>query len=180
MSQWNPVVTTVLEKCSGRVLPLTQSPDADAATAAMLEQHSPESLFPNARNAEAAYSALLLLLGCWEKSHDLTNDDETPEGCYLHAIIHRMEPNPANSAYWFRQLGEHHLFPDVRASAEQILKENRIPGWQLKPGWDPFLFNQWCDEARRSPNSTKEKAAVSIQRAEWELLFPWCAAVTNT
>lgn len=175
MSQWNPVVAAVLEKCSGRLLPLTQSPDADTATATMLQQHSPASLFPNALNAEAAYSALLLLLGNWEKSHDLTNDDETPEGCYLHAIIHRMEPNPGNSAYWLRQLGQHPLFPEVRERAEEILNSNRVPGWQLKPSWDPFLFNDWCEEARRSPGSEKEKAALAIQRAEWDLLFPWCA-----
>ncbi|MBV8895777.1 MAG: hypothetical protein JO051_04645 [Acidobacteriaceae bacterium] len=175
MPQWNAVVSAVLEKCSGRVLPLTQSADADAATAALLEQHSPEALFANARNAEAAYSALLLLLGFWEKSHDLTNDDETPEGCYLHAIIHRMEPNPGNSAYWLRQLGRHSLFPELRVQAEEILKRNGVAGWQLKPAWDPFLFNDWCDEARALPGSMKEKAAVLIQRAEWDLLFPWCA-----
>jgi hypothetical protein len=179
MGKWNPAVSAVLVKCADRPLPLTQSADCAADTAAELQRHSPEALFPNARNAEAAYSALLLLLGCWKESHDLTNDDESPEGCYLHAIIHRMEPSPGNSAYWLRQVGEHPLFPQLHQRAQEILIRDPVPGWQLKPVWDAYLFNQWCDEARNSPGSEKEKTALAIQRAEWDLLFPWCASTSN-
>jgi hypothetical protein len=176
MHEWNPVVSSVLAACSGRVLPLVQSYDRDLGTAAALQRNSPQALFPSARNAEAAYSALLLLLGCWEASHDLTNDDETPEGCYLHAIIHRIEPNPGNSSYWLRQLGPHPLFRQVYERARDLLNEYRIAEWQLTPSWDPFLFNRWVEEARELPGSEKEKAALAIQRAEWEVLFSWCAS----
>jgi hypothetical protein len=139
---------------------------------ALREAASPEGLFPNARNPDAAFSALLLLLGCWKESHDLIDDDERPEGCYLHAIIHRIEPDAGNSAYWFRRIERHPLFPQLYERAQEILKANSVPGWHLKPAWDPYLFNNWCQEARRSPKSNKEKAALAIQRAEWELCLP--------
>ena len=171
------LVSSILAKCENRSLPLTQSSaDSDTESVAQLRTHAPETLFPRARNGEAAYSALLLLLGAWEASHDLTNDDESPEGCYLHAIIHRLEPNPGNSAYWLRQLGQHPLFPQVHRRAQDILHKQPVPGWQLKPAWDPFLFNKWCEQARDSPpGSLEEKAALAMQRAEWDLLFAWSA-----
>ncbi|HZS53190.1 MAG TPA: hypothetical protein VFA65_02205 [Bryobacteraceae bacterium] len=181
MQQWPPVISSILDEYSGRPLPLTRSNDCNIELARALRKSStPAALFPNARNAQAAYSALLLLLGYWEESHDLIDEDQTPEGCYLHAIVHRVEPNPANSAYWLRQVGQHPLFPEVRLNAQEILKKDPVPGWQLKPDWDPYLFNSWCEEARRSPKSEKEKVASKIQRAEWDLLFPWCASPRNS
>lgn len=45
----------------------------------------------------------------------------------------------------------------------------------LKGGWYPFQFIEWCDQARRAPGSERESAALEIQRAEWDLLFEWCA-----
>ena len=157
-------------------LPLTRSlGDSDSEEAVELRRRSARESFPNARNPEAAQAALLLLHGCWEASHDLINDNETPEACYVHAIVHRIEPNPGNSAYWFRQLGDHPLFAQLHQRAQEILHEHPVLGWELKSKWDPYLFNQWCEEARRAPGSDKEKAAVAIQQAEWELLFAWCA-----
>jgi hypothetical protein len=122
-----------------------------------------------------AYSALLLRLGAWEASHDLTNNDESPEGCFLHAIIHRMEPNPSNSAYWWRQLGQHPVFVQLHARAQEILSEHSVPDWELKADWDPLLFNRWCEQAQRSPGTEREKVAIAMQQTEWELLFDWSA-----
>jgi hypothetical protein len=177
MQRWHPVVSSILTEYSGRPLPLIRSDDCNGQLARTLRENSaPEALFPDARNAQAAFSALLLLLGCWEESHDLIDEDQTPEGCYLHAIVHRIEPNPANSAYWLRQVGHHPLFPEVHRRTQEILEKDLVPRWQLKPDWDPYLFNSWCEEARRFPGSIKEKVALKIQQAEWDLLFPWCAS----
>ncbi|HEX4750824.1 MAG TPA: hypothetical protein VH302_14885 [Bryobacteraceae bacterium] len=160
-------------------MPLTQSAERDDEALMDLQAHSPETLFPDARNAEVAYSALLLRLGAWQASHDLTNDDESPEGCFLHAIIHRMEPNPANSAYWWRQLGQHPAFRQLHSRAQAVLSEHSVPDWKLKATWDPLLFNMWCEQAQRSPGTEREKAALAIQQAEWELLFNWSAERAN-
>lgn len=175
MQQSTSVVSNLLAEARRRVLPLTQSPNRDITAITELKQHSPDELFPRSRNAEVAYSALLLVFGDWEGSHDLTNDDESPEGCYLHAIIHRIEPNPANSSYWLRQLGRHPLFSAVLNRAKEVLQNRPVSGWQLKSDWDPYLFNKWCEEARQAPGSEKEKTVLALQKAEWELLFDWSA-----
>ena len=41
--------------------------------------------------------------------------------------------------------------------------------------WDPFAFLSFCDRARHQPGSNQEKAALEIQRAEWQILFDYCA-----
>ena len=135
---------------------------------------SPSFLFPGARAAEAAVSGLLLLAGCWEESHESSQDISSREGSYWHAIVHRIEPDASNSAYWFRRVGEHPTFAKLHRRASEILKRRASP-WKLKSAWDPFLFIEWCDEARRAPGSEKEQAALEMQRAEWDLLFAWCA-----
>lgn len=163
---------SVLQKYSARVLPLTKTGKCPGAAADIL-QSSPSALFPGARAAEAAMSGLLLLAGCWDESHELSQDIASSEGSYWHAIAHRIEPNSSNAAYWFRRVGEHPIFPELHRTAAGILERRAL--WELKPAWDPFLFIEWCDEARLAPASDKEDAALKIQRAEWELLFKWCA-----
>lgn len=161
-------------------LPLTRSHhECDSEEAVRLSRRSPQESFPNARNADAAQAALLLLHGCWEASHNLIDDNETAEGRYVHAIVHRIEPDAGNSAYWFRQFGEHPVFRPLHQRVQQILQEHPVAGWELKPAWDPYLFNEWCEEARRAPGSDKETVALAIQQAEWELLFAWCTATRS-
>lgn len=161
---------------AGPLLPLTRSHECDSEDAVRLKGQSPQQSFPNARSPEAAQAALLLLHGCWEASHNLIDDSETPEGCYVHAIVHRIEPDIGNSGYWFRLVGQHPIFPNVHERAKQILKETPISDWKLKPSWDPYLFNEWCEEARCAPGGDKEKVARAIQQAEWDLLYAWCAS----
>jgi len=166
-------VRGVLQKYSEHVLPLTRTGECNPEDAAVILGSSPSTLFPRVRAAQAAVSGLLLLAGCWDESHEVSQDIPSREGSYWHAVAHRIEPDSSNSAYWFRRAGEHPIFPELRRRASGIL-ESGAP-WALKPAWDPFLFIEWCDEARRAPGSEKEEAALKIQRVEWELLFEWCA-----
>jgi hypothetical protein len=175
MQQPTSVISDLLAAVRTHSLPLTQSRDRDSASIKELNRYAPDELFPKARNGEVAYSALLLLLGDWEASHTMTDDDESPEGCYLHAIIHRTEPDPANSSYWWRKVGGHPLFPSVLKRATEVLQRHSVAGWQLKSDWDPYLFNKWCEDACQAPGSEKEQAALALQQAEWDLLFDWCA-----
>ncbi len=143
----------------------------DDATAIL--EASPSTLFPGARAPEAALSGLLLLAGCWDKSHEVSQDIASSDGSYWHAIAHRIEPDSPNAAYWFRRVGTHPIFPELQRRASGILE--RSAPWTPQASWDPFLFIDWCDEARRAQGSDKEDAALRIQRAEWDLLFAWCA-----
>jgi hypothetical protein len=168
-------VAAVLAAAESTPLELTQSGVCDRKTAHRLTSSRAAELFPGASDPEAAVSGLLLLLGCWEESHRISQEIPSPEGSYWHAIAHRMEPDSANAGYWFRRVGNHPIFESLRQRAAQILGNGDAAAWKLKPGWDPFLFLQWCDEARAEPRSAKERVAREIQMAEWELLFQWCA-----
>ncbi|PYT12666.1 MAG: hypothetical protein DMG59_22765 [Acidobacteria bacterium] len=52
----------------------------------------------------------------------------------------------------------------------------RIPDAEFRTGrWDPFAFIAFCDRARQQPGSTQERAAMEIQRVEWQILFDYSA-----
>jgi|SRR5271157_4144411 len=111
-----------------------------------LKAADPRRLFPDARAPEAAMAGLYLYFGCWSDAHEIAQNIETPEGSYWHAIVHRQEPDAANSAYWFRQVGAHPIFPALA----------RIAGVAR---WDPL----------------ETPVTLELQRAEWQLLFDYCA-----
>ncbi len=172
-------VAGILTENANLPIGLTRSGACDRQSARLLTSSSPAALFPNARHPEAAVSGLLLLLGCWEESHNLSQDVSSPEGSYWHAIAHRIQPDSSNAGYWFRRVGDHPIFGPLHQSAAKILQAEPAVPWTLKPAWDPFLFIQWCEEARSTADPDKTNVALQIQMAEWELLFSWCAASVN-
>jgi hypothetical protein len=44
--------------------------------------------------------------GDWHRAHDLLQDDDTPAGSWVHAYLHRKEPDLSNAAYWYRRAGK--------------------------------------------------------------------------
>ena len=44
--------------------------------------------------------------GDWHGAHDLLQNDNSPAGSWVHAYLHRKEPDPANAAYWYRKAGK--------------------------------------------------------------------------
>lgn len=167
-------VRTVVQKCGGHGPPLTRGGAGDRQVAATLAASNAALLFPDARAAQAAMSGLLLLAGCWDDSHKVSQDIPSQEGSYWHAIAHRIEPDSANAGWWFGQVGEHPIYAELHRTAGEILKRHKTP-WALGSRWDAQLFVDWCEQARRAPGSELEQAALEIQCAEWELLFNWCA-----
>jgi hypothetical protein len=135
---------------------------------ALTQLQTTKSLFPNSRFPEAALSGLYLYFSCLDESHNLSQSIETPEGAYWHGIMHRQEPDPANAAYWFRQVTTHPIFPALSEAAHTI-------GLTEGP-WDPIGFVDICERARRDPGSPLERMTLETQRAEWQLLFDYCAA----
>lgn len=157
------------------ILPLTRAALQPRAEACAIQTQGASTLFPQSRHSEAALAGLLLRCGCWEESHTVSQDVNSPEGSYWHAIVHRMEPDSANASYWFRRVGNHPIFPKLLAAAEQILANNAPKHWRLKASWDPFLFLKWYDEAIAT-GGPAEAIAASIQMSEWQLLFDFCTA----
>ena len=168
-------VSRILKKYGAFPLPLTRSACSDESEVKTLLSTPVDMLFPGARDAQAALSGLLLLIGSWSESHRVAQDLDTREGNYWHAIGHRVEPDSWNAAYWFRKVGQHPIFPQLRERAHDILERAESKPWEVGSYWDPLVFIEWCYEARQLPSSIQEYVALHIQKAEWELLFDWCA-----
>jgi len=130
--------------------------------AAALIREGGAALFAGSRAPEAALAGLYLRAGRWKEAHETAQDVHTREGSYWHAIVHREEPDPGNSAYWFRQAGRHPIFPALAHAAG--LAE-----------WNPVYFIDLCEQARSQPGSDLDRQCRELRLAEWQLLFDWCA-----
>lgn len=134
----------------------------------LIEESGAPRLFPRSRAPQAALAGLYLYFGCWQDAHEIAQEIATPDGSYWHAIVHRQEPDAWNSQYWFTQVGTHPIFPALREAA---LAAGFDPGVR----WRPEAFVELCQRALQSPGSHWERQALEVQRAEWQLLFDYCA-----
>jgi hypothetical protein len=44
--------------------------------------------------------------GDWDKAHGIVQDESTREAAWVHAYLHRVEGDPGNAGYWYRQAGQ--------------------------------------------------------------------------
>lgn len=172
------LVVSLLEAQAGEPIPLTASEFKPRELPAGLMSIPPDQLFPDARDAKAAFAGLLLTCGHWDLSHQVSQAIHSREGNYWHAIAHRIEPDSWNAGYWFRQVGDHPVFTALNAQARTLLGPS-VAGWHLTGKWNPHQFLIWCDEARKLLPGEKPSIACRIQRLECDLLLSWCALKTK-
>jgi hypothetical protein len=57
------------------------------------------------------------LSGDWGRAHTIVQVHESDaDACWIHACLHKMEPDEANSRYWYRRSGHsYEEYPDSRA-----------------------------------------------------------------
>ena len=120
--------------------------------------------------ALAVKSGLLLWNDDLDGSHTIAQDLEDEHGAYLHGIMHRREPDYGNSKYWFRRVGSHPLFPQLRTAALELLSD--APGsdpykkaLEQSPAWDGLRMVDWCESARdeRDVSFLRALQAIEIQ-----------------
>lgn len=147
----------------GRRLPLVQGEVWDAE----LRDRALTATWAGCASPQGARAGALLYAGAWDAAHNVAQDLHTPDGSYWHAILHRQEPDAWNSGYWFRKLGRHAVYAQVRDAAEAL-------GYAAGRDWDAARFIEYCEEARQKPGSAMERIALEVQYAEWEALYEWC------
>jgi hypothetical protein len=151
-----------------RLMALAEPTCSSGRALAQLNAGGAPQLFPRSRAPEAAMAGLYLYFGCWNEAHEIAQNITSREGSYWHAILHRQEPDAWNSDYWFRQVGPHPIFPALREAAAEI-------GIDFGPQWKPAAFIELCEKVRALPGNDSEEKALAVQRAEWQLLFDYCA-----
>ena len=57
--------------------------------------------------------------GNWTKAHELSQEDPSPAGAWVHAYLHRKEGDDSNAAYWYRRAGR----PVAQQSLESEWKD---------------------------------------------------------
>jgi hypothetical protein len=179
-TKYGPEVARVLalDGNGSRLLPLRCVPCSNEAARGLLGKTKPKDLFRDSEEPDAAMAGLWLYFSCFEEAHELANSCSSAEGYLWHAILHRLEGDSGNSAYWFKKAHTHPVHEDLSQAAAQILMRHRHAEFRVGR-WDPFAFVSFCDRARQQPGSEQEQAALEIQRAEWQILFDYCARPTK-
>jgi hypothetical protein len=155
-SAYGPAVAALLAE--PRLMPLGPG----TPVAAVRPQLAARDLSP------ACAAGLWLYFNFLDESHKISQDDESdPDRNFWHAIMHRREPDPSNSKYWWRRVGSHPVL-------------NRLA--ELAPGLgytytNPFDFVDFC-ECVRETGTPSEEVAKKVQLLEWQLLFDHCYRLT--
>lgn len=117
-----------------------------------------------------------------EASHRISQSLTTPDGSYVHGMMHRREPDYANSKYWFRLAGPHPLYPELAARVGALLRARNDPflSSQLlaRGQWDPLAFVDACDAASARPaDDPRVQTLRAVQALEFEVLLDYCCRV---
>lgn len=113
--------------------------------------------------ARACHAGLWLYHDHLTESHAISQDLTSEEGSFWHAVMHRREPDAANSNYWWRRVGDHPIL-------YRLAKVGPALGYRYT---DPFEFVEFCGRVRGT-GTAEEELARRVQDAEWKLLFDWC------
>jgi hypothetical protein len=44
--------------------------------------------------------------GDWNRAHEILQHDDSADGAWVHAYLHRVEGDAGNAAYWYRRAGK--------------------------------------------------------------------------
>jgi len=60
------------------------------------------------------------LRGEWDAAHQIAQEDDSPDGAWVHAWLHRIEGDHANAAYWYRRAHRPVAANDTAAEGREI------------------------------------------------------------
>lgn len=158
-----------------RLMPLARGECSSAEAARRLREGDFGKALAAGRAPEAALAGLWLYFSCLDESHEVSQAVKSAEGAYWHAILHRREPDAWNAKYWFRQVGRHAIEAPLAEAAREIVARHGSD-LQVPAPWNAAWFVDLCDSVWQEPEHRHHRIALEIQRAEWQLLFDYCAS----
>ena len=138
--------------------------------AAFAKQPAPQA------EQQAARGLVLLWHDHFDAAHEIVQHLETVEASYVHAILHRREPDYSNAKYWFRRVRQHPCYVPLAKAVEKVLQSSNPDALasRLLPGgkWDAFAFVDACEEAESGRDGSSIAGALrQVQATEMELLL---------
>ena len=77
-------------------------------------------------NEDLLRAVELALAGNWDAAHQLVQQYEDSTAAWIHAVLHKIEGDLANSRYWYRRAGRlDHAADEPRAELAAIRAELR-------------------------------------------------------
>lgn len=139
-----------------------------------------DALFRESKLSATRQELIRALLLLWhdqlDASHQISQNIENADGSFVHAIMHRREPDYWNAKYWWRRVGMHPAFPEIarRVNAllvgSQRLAETELAKRLVPSGrWDAGAFVDLCEEAASSQQQVS--LLREIQHLETEVLL---------
>lgn len=125
-------------------------------------------------------AALYLCFDCFDEAHNIANDHEgTVAGNWIHAILHRREPDASNSKYWyarvnlpakvFSTIGEEVLWLLKNTSDHEL--ESLLKKMEKSKSWEPAAFVDLCDKYREKDSKSQPYRLLAVfQEIEWRTL----------
>ena len=137
------------------------------------------AIFPSAtvgddQMTNCCLAAIWLANHFLDESHRISQTVHTSSGSLWHGIMHRREGDFSNAKYWFRNVGDHPAFDELRSASEAQLVRTAVTEvcWK-SPNWDPYAYIDLCQQAARSGGPLADLCG-SIARIEWLVLFDHC------
>lgn len=109
------------------------------------------------------------------EAHAIAQNLEDAEGGFLHAIMHRREPDFWNSKYWWNRVGTHPCFRRLAGRVLELLAargEEELVARLLPNGrWNAAAFVDACEASEGEPaGSPLSETLIAVQALELECL----------